>query len=109
MGGIIKCFNNSCNAFDRKEVNNCCKPLTRIRECPDALVCYDDAIKPGRYYQRILNEPACQCGRRKSVGMPLCFTCFDELPHELKKGLYKKPGQGGIFEQAYEQALKELK
>ena len=46
---------------------------------------------------------------KKNVGMHFCFTCFDELPHDTKRGLYKKLGQGGIFEQAYENALKELK
>lgn len=107
MPGIIKCFNNECTAYTTKEVNNCCKPLTRITECPEALVCYDDAIKPNRYYQRVLKDPLCICGRVKRSGMSFCYQCFDELPYLMKRELYKKPGYG--FEQAYEQAVKELR
>lgn len=107
MSGIIKCFNNECTAYTTKEVNNCGKPITRITECPQAVVCYDQDIKPARYYARILIDPSCQCGRKKNDNMGLCFICFDSLSPEVKRGLYKKVGHG--FEQAYESALKELK
>lgn len=107
MSGIIKCFNNYCVAFDTKEVDNCCKPLTKIQECADSLVCYDDAIKPSRYYIRILSDKSCQCRREKKVGIAFCFTCWRSLSLGAQKAVYRKLGNG--FEQAYETALKELK
>jgi hypothetical protein len=58
-------------------------------------------------FHYVIKNEALRWARENAIAMPFCFTCFDELPHDIKKGLYKKPGQG--FEAAYEQAIKVLK
>jgi hypothetical protein len=108
MAGIIKCYNNSCPAFNADEVNNCNKPLTKsnIQKCPEGKIQGDRDPKPASYYGRILILPECACGKPKKRGMAFCYNCFIELPKLEKSLLYKRVGQG--FEQAYESAIRYL-
>lgn len=47
-------------------------------------------------------------GRRKEPKRAFCFKCFDRLPDDLKKGLYKSISQGfnAAFLAAYDHLLK---
>lgn len=60
-----------------------------------------------KFYKQVLASNECQCGEKKKPGWALCWSCFQSLPQEVKKGLYQKVGAG--FEQAYELAIVELK
>jgi hypothetical protein len=108
MTGIIKCYNNSCMAFNEREVNNCNKPLTKsnIQACPEGIIQGDQDEKPARYYAHLLLLPECACGKPKKRGMAFCYRCFMELPKYEKGQLYLKVGQG--FEAAYENARRYL-
>ena len=112
MAGIIKCYNNTCPAHDESEVSYCCKPLTKsdIQNCRDGLIRGDQDPKPDIYYSRILTGVECSCGKYKKRGMAFCYSCYAELPKDLKTGLYKKlaDGFGEIYDRAKLYLIKDI-
>lgn len=112
--GIIKCFNTECRDFTRSEVNNCSRPLTRILECPEAIVRHEkprayerpDSRDPGErdraWYAKELRSNECACGKTKKPGYVFCVNCFYSLPKEKQDDLYLKMGEG--YEEAREKA-----
>lgn len=59
-----------------------------------------------RWYREELDSNGCACDRQKKPGFSFCYRCNSELPSEMKKALYRKPGHG--YEEAYEAACKWL-
>lgn len=43
---------------------------------------------------RDLAGDTCQCGTAKSRNNSFCIHCWRRLPEKLKKGLYRRLGQG---------------
>lgn len=62
--------------------------------------------KDRRWYGAELMGNGCWCGDSKKPGFALCFKCYNRLPVELQKGLYRKLGNG--YEQGYEEAVSWL-
>ena len=58
------------------------------------------------FYTETLKSEECQCERRKQPGRAVCFKCWQRLPQDLQRALYKHIGNG--FEQAYEEAYRFL-
>ena len=48
----------------------------------------------------------CRCGRTKKGGMSLCRECWNRLPREMGRALYRLIGDG--YEAAYTAACKWL-
>jgi len=68
--------------------------------------------KPGknpndiRFYLTVLRSNGCQCGGHKKPRQALCWSCYRQLPTEMRMALYRPVGSG--FEEAYEEAVKWL-
>lgn len=101
MSGLIKCFNIKCRDFSRSEVDNCSRPLTRILECPEAVVRTDKSRSGNFYFNDILSNE-CACGAYKKPQRSFCYKCFKSLPVEMQKALYKHMGEG--YEEARDEA-----
>lgn len=115
---IIKCVNTECRDFTRAEVNNCSRPLTRILECPEAIVrkekprayerpdSRDPAERDRAWYAKEIRSNECACGDPKKPGHVFCFKCFKSLPPEMQADLYLQMGDG--YEEAREEAGRYL-
>lgn len=55
------------------------------------------------FYINELKSNECQCGRDKKPDYAFCFTCYDSLPWEMRKALWRRVGNG--YEEAYEEAF----
>jgi hypothetical protein len=62
--------------------------------------------KDRRWYGAELMGTQCQCDRPKKPGFSLCFKCYNRLPPEYQRDLYRKLGNG--YEAGYEAAVKWL-
>lgn len=62
--------------------------------------------KDTKFYLDVIKSEECQCGKSKRIGTAFCYLCYSNLPKDMKDDLWKKIGNG--FEEAYEEAHKEL-
>ena len=62
--------------------------------------------KEKNFYIRALASEECYCDREKKHGYAFCYRCYNQLPPEMQKALYRLVGKG--FEGAYEEAVKWL-
>jgi len=58
------------------------------------------------FYVGELESEGCFCGRNKKSGKAFCYRCFAELPHDMRRALYKRIGDG--YEAAYDAAVNYL-
>lgn len=118
MSGLIKCFNTSCRDFSRSRVNNCSRPLTLIRECPEGIVRVEGGGGQGKramsqeqrdriWYIKEFKGNECACGKTKRERTAFCLSCFKLLPQTYKTALYQDIGAG--YEEAYEDAIQWLR
>lgn len=49
----------------------------------------------------------CSCGQKKPSWKTFCYHCYDSLPEQIKRDLYKRVGKG--YEEAYATAKAYLK
>lgn len=103
--GIIKCFNRECRYHDLNELAHCSKPLTEIRECPDAEIRKVTGKSWNSYFDALMSN-GCVCGKKKQPKKSFCYSCFMLLPQDLKNDLYSRLGEG--YEQAYDAAVMYL-
>lgn len=62
--------------------------------------------KDRRFCIEALKSEECQCGRPKQRGRSVCFKCWQKLPDDLRRALYRKIGAG--YEAAYDDACRFL-
>ena len=53
-----------------------------------------------------LRSEECICEKSKRKGFSFCYHCYQSLPNDMKKALYRKVNEGYI--EAYEEAVKYL-
>lgn len=53
-----------------------------------------------------LKSGQCRCGHAKQTGMAFCFRCWQQLPENIRRALYKRVGDG--FEAAFAAACQFL-
>ena len=58
------------------------------------------------FYVGELESEECFCGMPKVSGKSFCYRCFTALPHDMRRELYKRVGDG--YEAAYDAAVKYL-
>jgi hypothetical protein len=58
------------------------------------------------FYVAELKSEECACSRAKKSGFSFCYKCYEQLPFDMKKALYRQVGNG--YEAAYEAAYKWL-
>lgn len=58
------------------------------------------------FYLRELKSDGCMCGKPKKKNFSFCWTCFQRLPEEMRKSLYRRMGRG--YEEAYDAAVRYL-
>ena len=104
LNGVIKCFNGQCGFFALDEPDQCRRPLTKIKECPDAVV--KRAGKSQHWYFSELMSNQCACGKTKKPRKSFCYGCFKSLPIDMQNRLYRRLGEG--YEAAYDEAVKYL-
>lgn len=54
------------------------------------------------FYLKELRSEGCMCGKTKKSAFSFCWTCYQKLPADMQKALYRKMGKG--YEQAYDAA-----
>ena len=54
-----------------------------------------------------LKEAQCRCGHPKQTGMAFCFGCWQQLPVQIRRALYRPAGPG--FMAAYDGAVSCLR
>jgi hypothetical protein len=66
-----------------------------------------DTKKPDwRFYIDELKSNGCACDRWKGEGHSFCKRCYDALPPDMQRNLYRALNRG--YEEAYEEAKKYL-
>jgi len=83
---------------------------TRVAMMPDhqVLAIYKDTIaRPDlHHYVSHLAGTRCTCGEGKRAGHPFCLNCYERLPADMRRALYRKLEKG--FETAFDQAVSYL-
>jgi hypothetical protein len=56
---------------------------------------------------RELSGEECRCGAGKKPAQSFCFACYDRLPRDMARAMYRRIGSG--YESAYRDAVDYLK
>jgi len=64
---------------------------------------HEIAGKDMRFYLDSLMSNGCLCEGKKQRGHSFCWRCYNELPAQMKRALYRRIGDG--YEEAYEDAV----
>ncbi|MCK4718529.1 MAG: hypothetical protein KAT70_07655 [Thermoplasmata archaeon] len=62
--------------------------------------------KDRMFYLNEFKSEECYCGKDKKTRTAFCYRCYESLPNDMKKGLWKSFGGG--YEEAYDTALEWL-
>lgn len=59
------------------------------------------------YHDRLIYDDECEgCGNRKKLRQSFCPSCFNLLPNDMQRALYRLIGRG--YRRSYDAALKYL-
>ena len=104
---IQVCDNRKCHHWNEEEPDYCKSPLYgEISQCEKAIPKDKPTLKEAGFYIRELRSNQCQCEAPKKPGNSFCYSCYTDLPLDMRSALYRKLGSG--YEDAYDAAVKYL-